>query len=242
LNTLGGGLTVLATANTINTGNDIVVAKNLSKLLIVVNSYTTPGTVTITGNRVSALTGAVTVNYTEDIVIDDVTNDATITTVNNGTTKWSIDHAYITDEMYAGTVTISTTDLVSTDIDMYSVWWFQNPTLAQYQLNAVTFTGTPTNNLAAADIIVYSAISDRDAKTVNIQPITHIEIDGAYPIVDPDGLFAVHRVGFPGLIDPSNYDGIFVNVSFYPALQSYWEHVMVNIWSSWWYSQVIPTF
>ena len=241
LNTLGGGLTVLATANTINTGNDIVVVKNLSKILFVVNSYTTPGTITITGNRVSSLTGAVTVNYTEEIVIDDVTNDATVNTANNGTTKWSMDHAYVTNEAYTGTVTISTTDLVSTDIDIYSVWWFQNPTLAQFKLDAVTFTGTPTNNAAAADVIVYSTIADRDAKTVNIQPITHIEIDGSYPIVDPDGLFAIQRVGFPGVIDPSKYDGTFVSVSFYPALQTYWEHVMVNLWSSWWYSQVIPT-
>jgi hypothetical protein len=241
INSLGGGLTSLATANTINTGNDIVVAKNLSKLLIVVNSYTTPGTITITGNRVSSLTGNVTANYTEEIIINDVTNDATANTANNDTTKWSMDHAYVTNEMYAGTVTISTTDLVSTDIDTYSAWWFQNPTLAAFKLDAVTFTGAPTNNAAAADVIVYSAISDRDAKTVNIQPITHIEIDSQYPIVDPDGLLAIQRVGFPGLIDPSTYDGVFVNVSFYPALQSYWEHVMVNIWSSWWYSQIIPT-
>jgi hypothetical protein len=241
LNTLGGGLTSLATANTINSGNNIVVSKNMSKLLIVVNSYTTPGTITITGNRVSSLTGAVTVNYTEDIVIDDVTNDATTTTANNGTTKWSMEHAYVTNEAYTGNVTISTTNLVSTDIDVYSAWWFQNPQILKVTLDAVTFTGAPTNNAAAADVIVYTAVSDRDAKTVNIQPAAHIEVDGNTPIVDPGGLFAAQRVGFSGSIDPSTYDGLFANISFYPALQSYWEHAMINIWTSWWYAQT-PTF
>jgi hypothetical protein len=215
--------------------------KNLSKVLIVVNSYTTPGTITITGNRIDSLTGNITVNYTEDIIINDVTNDASANTANNGTMKYSMDHAYVTHEMYTGTVVCSTSDFVSTDIDIYSAWWFQNPQLLKFTLDGITFTGIPTNNSAAADVIVYATIADRDAKTVNIQPIAHIEVDGNYPIVDPDGLFAVQQVGFTGSIDPSKYDGTFVNIAFYPALQSYWEHVMVNLWSSWYYAQT-PAF
>lgn len=241
LNVLGGGITSLATANTINTGNDIVVTKNSSKILFVVNSYTNPGTITITGNRISSLTGAITVNYTEDIIINDVSNDASANTANNGTMKYSIEHAYVSNEIYTGNVTISTTDFVSTDVDIYSAWWFQNPLLERFELNAVTLTGQPTNNNAALDVLVYTAVSDRDAKTVNIQPICHIEINGSNPIVDPDGLVAVNRFGFPGFISPKDYDGIFVNTAFYPDLQNYWEHTMLNIWSSWYYAQT-PAF
>jgi len=243
LNSLAGGVTELAAAQSINSGNTINVTKNPSKLLIVVNSASILGTLTVTGNRISSLTGAVTPNYTEDIVVDETTLDGTVNTANNGTKCWKFTNAYITNELYSGDVVISTSDLVSTDVDVYSCWYFQNPQVAKLELDAVTLTAEPNNLSAALDLIVYMATTNRSAKKVTITPAHVLEVNGVNPVVDAGGLFAIQRVGMSeagSVIYPANYDGIFVNLAFYPAAQTYWESVLLSVWTSWYHAQTKP--
>jgi hypothetical protein len=238
-NSLGGGLTALATANTLNTGNTINVSKNPSKLLFAVNAAETFGTMTITGNRHNSLTGNVEA-HTEDIVVTANTTDNSANTANNGTMKWDMTNAYVSDETYVGDVVISTTDIVASDIDVYSVWYFQNPQIAKMTFDALALSAIPTNNAAAMDIIVYNMDTVRAAKTLNIVPVAHVEVNGILPVVNPDGIYALQRVGFTGESDTAGYDGIFTDVTFYPSAQTYWESVMLSIWVSFYYAQTPP--
>jgi hypothetical protein len=240
-NSLGGGLTNLALHTTLNTGNTINVSKNPSKLLFVVHAAETLGTMTITGNRYSSLTGNVTANYTEDIIVTANTTDNSANTANNGTMKWDMTNAYVSNEIYFGDVVVSTTDIVASDIDVYSVWYFQNPQITKMTFDALALSAIPTNNAAALDIIVYSMDTVRAAKTLNIIPAAHVEVNGILPVVNPDGIYALQRVGFTGESDTAGYDGIFTDVTFYPSSQTYWESVMLSIWTSFYFPQT-PTF
>jgi hypothetical protein len=239
-NALGGGLTQLATANTINSGNTINITMNPAKLIIVVNSASQLGSFTVTGNTVSPLTGNVTVNDTETINVTALTTDGT-TTVNNGGTKWQFTNAYITNETYLGDVVISTSDLASVDVDVYATWFYQNPGIARLKLDAVHLTGIPTNVLAKLDAILYSMVVDRTACTLNMNTLAHLEVDGGLvQSFVANQVLTLQRVGFTDYIEPANYDGLFMDVQFYPAAQQYWDTVMLNVWTSWYYAQTSP--
>jgi hypothetical protein len=239
LNTLGGGLTLLSGADTLSNGVPIQVTKNNSKLLFVINSAgDAQGTIKITGTRWSPLLGTKTAAFEEELVIDGVSLDNTTTTT-NGTTKWDIENAFISSNYFQGTVDIETTDLNLTDVDVYSIWYYENPGIDKFTLDGVNLSGSPNNLSAAMDNIVYSVLGNEDgSQKISISPTSHIEILTT-DVVDADGMLAYTRVGFteyPGDSTPDN-SGLFTNTAFYPGAQSYWESISLDIWVSLYYSQ-----
>jgi hypothetical protein len=151
-----GGLLALATGQPLNSvPTNIVVTKGTGKLMIVVNAGSDlTGNITITGTSVDRYTGATTAADTDIIPVDSLTTDGT-TTDANGNTVHSFTGAYISSKWFTGSVTLSTTDLTLTDVDVYHVSFEQNDDTQHLTITTFDANIFTTNTAAEFDAYLY---------------------------------------------------------------------------------------
>lgn len=113
-----GALNSLATGDTLGVGDSIVQDTGVGKIFFVVNAGATPaGTMTVSGTIVNRVTGTESEGEI-DIALTGLSIDST-TTDAEGNPIYSIINAYLTSEWFKDSITVSTTDLDISDLDIY---------------------------------------------------------------------------------------------------------------------------
>jgi len=224
-----GGLLSLTTAQPLDSvPTNIVVSKGTGKLLIVVNAGSDlAGDITVTGTSVNRNTGATTGADTDTITVDALTTDNS-TTDSNGNVKYSFTGAYITSKWFTGSVTLSTTDLTLTDVDVYQVSFDQFNDTSNVVLNTVDFTMRTTNVAAEFDAYLYSLEVTGDKCDISLQAELHVGADGETAIADRD--WRLRRGVINKSLDGAT-DGFWLDI-FYSNSPAYVENVAGEIWAT----------
>lgn len=154
---LHGGILSLATGQPLDSvPTDIVVTNGRGKLLIVVNAGTDiVGTITVTGTKVDRDTGETTAGHTNTIAVDALTVDAADTDA-NGNARHSLTGAYITEDWFTGSVTLSTADLTLTDVDVSQISFEQVNDADAFVMRTLDLHSNATNAAAELDTYWYA--------------------------------------------------------------------------------------
>ena len=224
-----GSLTILATAQPLDSGNNIPVVPGISKLLIVLNAGSDfdDGSITVTGTSVNRVTGATTALDTDTITVNALTTDSSGTDA-QGNTTWGFAGAYITSKWFDGIsgVTLSTTDLTLTDVDVYGIAFDQFNDQDGVVIETFDVTAKATNSNAWCYHYLY-----------HVEPTTGDKCDiGLIASVSADSLaanqankyFRLRRGSLAHVINGST-EGVFLDMHWGPNSLSYWESMTVTM-------------
>lgn len=223
-----GGILSLATGQPLDSvPTNIVVTKGIGKIIVVVNAGSDfDGTITLTGETIDRNTGASTPADTDTITVDALTTDDSATD-SNGNTKHSFTGAYITSKWFTGSVTLSTTNLTLTDVDVYHVSFEQvndspDLTLDTFDVNLYT-----TNAAAEFDAYLFSIEKESGSKCdVTLEAQLHVGADGETAIANK--YWRLRRGNLAKALDGTT-DGIWVDIH-YSNSPAYVEDVTAKVW------------
>jgi hypothetical protein len=226
---LDGAFLSIATGQPLNSvPTDLVVSKGTGKIIVVVNAGSDfAGDITVTGTSVDRDTGATTGSDTDTLTIDALTTDDSDTDT-NGNIRHAFTGAYITSKWFTGTVTLSTTNLTLTDVDVYHVSFEQfdgttNITLDTFDANILT-----TNVNAEFDAYLYSILVTGDKCNIVREASLNVGVDGETAIADR--YWRLRRGNINKVIDGTT-DGTWVDVH-YSNSPAYVEDVSIKIWAT----------
>jgi hypothetical protein len=217
-----GGLASLATAQPLDsTPTDLVVTSGIGKLLVVVNAGSdTTGSITVTGTSVDRDTGSETASDTDTLTIAGTTTDSS-STDGNGNTTYGFTKAYITSKWFRGSVTLSTSDLTLTDVDVYAVAFYQFGDYDNITLDYIDVTALPTNSSAWFNAHLYSLeITGTDQATITKEASLE-ELTAAITANVP---YRKRKGSLAKALDGST-DGIWFDLFLGPLANVYWEDI-----------------
>jgi len=226
---LHGGLLSLATAQPLDSvPTDIVITKGIGKIMIVVNAGSDlAGDITVTGTSVDRDTGATVGSDTDTITVDAVSTDGSDTD-GNGNARHSFTGAYITSKWFTGTVTLSTTNLTLTDVDVYHVSFEQfndSPDLVLTTFDVNMFT---TNVNAEFDAYLYCLEVTGDKCDVIRCSSLNVGTDGETAIANK--YWRLRRGDIARSLDGTT-DGLWADIH-YSNSPVYIEDVTIKIWAT----------
>lgn len=222
-----GGFLSLAVGQPLNpTPTDIVVTKGIGKIVIVVNAGSDlAGDITVTGTSVDRGTGATTPADTDTITIDALTTDNS-TTDSNGNVCEIFVGAYITSKWFTGTVTLSTSDVTLTDVDVYHCSFEQINDESDLVLNTFDANIFTTNVNAEFDAYLHTLHVTGSKCNVDCEAELHVGADGETAIANK--YWRLRRGNISEAIDGAT-DGLWVDV-FYSNNPVYVEDVTLKVW------------
>jgi len=223
-----GGLLSLATAQPLDAvPTDLVFTTGIGKFIVVVNAGSDiAGSITVTGTSVDRNTGAETGSDTESLTLNALTNDGSSTDAQGNTVHY-FTGAYITSKWWRGSITLSTTDLTLTDVDIYHVSFEQFNDQSDIELATLDFNGFVTNASAWVYAYLYIVVPYGTNK-VAISSSASIAL--ASGTATADRYYRLRRGNIGQGLDGSNA-GIFLDVFFGPTNQTYWEDITIKIWA-----------
>lgn len=212
----------------VSSGSPVTFSKGIGKIVFVVNAGSDiDGTIVITGDTVDRDTGAITAGNTETITIDALTTDTSDTDA-EGNVRHAFSGVYITSEWFMGSISVATTNLTITDMDVFSVSFEQFNDVASYTIQTFDIALTPTNNAAWFYAYLYTLDVDTATKKADLVRQISLEVAAADSIANsPERL----RLGNQGIALDGTNDGFWVELFFGPDAQRYWENVTAKIWS-----------
>ena len=224
-----GGLNALATAQPLNSvPTNIVVSKGTGKIVIIVNAGSDlVGDILVTGTSVNRNTGATTPADTDTITVDAVTTDNSDTD-SNGNTRPQFVGAYISSKWFQGSVTLSTTNLTLTDVDVYHVSFEQFNDQPNLVLDTFDSTILVTNVNAEYDAYLYCIQVTGDKCDIALEAELHVGVDGETPVAGTNPRL---RRGNLGVALDGTTDGIFVEL-YYSNSPAYVEDVNMKVWAT----------
>ena len=225
---LHGGLSSLATAQPLDsTPTDLPVTAGIGKLLIVINAGSDfAGEITVTGTSVDRNTGAETALDTETITVDALTTDGSDTDA-AGNTRHSFTGAYITSKWFKGSVTLSTSDLTLTDVDIYQVTFEQLNDSPGAEITTLDVRAVATNSSAWMYGYLYSLEVTGDKCDITRE--VSIELPAAD--VSANKFYSLRRSAL-GLSIDGTTDGFWMDFFPGPMNQNYWEDVNIKLWGT----------
>ena len=226
---LHGGILSLATGQPLDSvPTDIVVTKGIGKVMIVINAGSDfSGDITITGETIDRDTGASTPADTDTITVDTSTTDEGDTDT-NGNTRYHLVDAYISSKWFTGTVTLSTTNLTLTSVDVYHVSFEQfndSPSVTLNTFDANIFT---THANAEFDAYLYCLEVTGDKCSVTRCSSLNVGADGETAIANK--YWRLRRGNIAKALDGTT-DGVWVDVH-YSNNPAYVEDVNIKVWAS----------
>ncbi len=229
LTQFNGGIEMLSEADTLSNGDDITITNGIGKIVIVViASNDAIGDITLTGDTVDRNTGAVSVADTDVITLSGNSTDNS-TTDSNGNTCYEIDDMYITSKWFTGSITISTTEVDLTDVDVYHVSFEQfndEPDMTINTFDANIFT---TNVNAEFDAYLHTLhVESANKGRIDCESELHVGADGETAIADRH--FRLRKGNINEPIDGST-DGFWIDV-YYANSPSYVEDVTLKVWAT----------
>ena len=220
-----GGINSIATAQAISNGVSITPMIGLSRVCLVLNAGSdVTGTINISGTIVNKNSGA-TASSNEDITITTLSTDSS-TTDSGGNTIYDISNAYLSSEWYLGTVTISTTDVNISDMDVYSIAYthgLREGTVTLDSLDVQAFCTDGGNGQLFAHLYGVTAVS---GSRFDISSIANIEVTTAE--AETDRWFRLRRGNLNTSFDLAS-EGIFLELQVDDAVPDF-EQISVQIW------------
>jgi hypothetical protein len=221
-----GGLLALSLADTLSSGSSISVDMGSSKIALLVNAGTDlVGTITITGTSVDRDTGTETASDTETISINGTSGD-TSTTDAEGNPIYGWDGAYISSNWWVGSVTISTSDVNLSDVDVYQISFEQFNDTDSVVLT-LDVTCKTTNANAWGYWYLYSVVVGTDNK-FTLAKISEVSIEDADTTVAAQAWR--RRRGNIGSVLAGKTDGIFLQQHLGPTNQNYFDDISCKVW------------
>lgn len=224
-----GGFLALATAQPLDSvPTDIVITKGTGKIVVVLNAGSDfTGSITITGKTIDRNTGASTPGDTDTLTTDTLTTDTTSTDT-NGNTVHGLADAYISSKWFTGSVTLSTTNLTLTDVDVWHCSFEQfndNPNIVLDTFDGNIFT---TNVNAEFDAYLYDIHVTGDKCIIEMDAELHVGADGETAIANK--YWRLRIGGLDEALDGLT-DGVWVDVH-YSNSPAYVEDVTLKLWAT----------
>ncbi len=211
---------------------DLVVTKGTGKIIVIVNAGSDlVGEITITGTSVDRDTGATTALDTDTITVDALTTDDSDTDA-NGNDRHAFTGAYISSKWFVGTVTLSTTDLTLTDVDVYHVSFEQFDDTADITLDTFDANLLTTNVNAEFDAYIYAIMVTGNKCDITREASLNVGADGETAIADR---YWRLRRGNIGKAINGTTDGTWVDIH-YANSPAYVEDVSIKVWAT----EVVP--
>ena len=205
---------------------DIVVTKGIGKIVIVVNAGGDfAGEITVTGETIDRDTGASTPGDTDTITVDTLTTDNS-STDSNGNTKHEIIDAYITSKWFTGTVTLSTTNLTLTDVDVYHCSFEQVNDQPSLILNTFDINLFTTGTAAELDAYLFDLHVTGDKCLIELEAELHLGADGETAIANK--YWRLRKGNVNETLDGTT-DGFWVDMH-YSNTPSQIEDVTAKVW------------
>jgi hypothetical protein len=222
-----GSFDSLSTGDALDSGTDIDITNGIGKIVIVVNAGSDfDGTITVTGTKVDRDTGAETPAFSENIVIDALTTDASSTDA-NGNTVHDFTGAYITANWYFGDVTISTANVTLTDVDTYGIAFEQLNDDPTVELETIDLTMDCTNTAAWCDLYFY--LIEVTAPKCDISTVVDMHITTAES--EADRTYRLRRSLNSTPMDGTTNGG-WAELNLGPLNLQYWEDINFKLWFS----------
>jgi hypothetical protein len=226
---LHGLLENVVTAGAVSSGSPQAATVGLGKIIVVVNAGAdTAGTLTVTGTSVDRASGSETGSDTDALTIAGTTTDGTDTDA-AGNTRWSMSNAYITSKWFTGVLSLSTTDVDLSDIDVYLVAFEQFNDNPETEIDTVDITAYANNTAAWLYGYLYKLTVSGDTCTVVRQ--TGADVAWAASKVAATGSFRFRRGGLD-LTNDGTTDGMWYELHLGPLANNYWENINHKIWGS----------
>ena len=224
-----GGLLSLAVGQPLNAvPTDLPVTKGIGKVVIVINAGSDlAGEITVTGETIDRNTGASTPADTDVITVDALTTDDSDTD-SNSNVRHAFTGAYITSKWFTGSVTLSTTNLTLTDVDVYHCSFEQFNDLSNLILNTFDVNMITTNVAAEFDAYLYALKVTGDKCNVSRQASLNVGADGETAIQNK--YWRLRKGNIAKVLDGAT-DGIWVDIH-YSNSPAYVEDVTLKIWAS----------
>jgi len=205
---------------------NIVASVGIGKVMVVVNAGSdVAGDITITGTSVDRETGAETPSDTDTLTVDTVSTDGT-TTDANGVTIWSLSDAYMSAKWFTGSITLSTTNLTLTDVDVYTVAFEQWNDTAAFEIDTLDITCYTTNVAAELDAYLFTVKPTGDKVIVASVADVHVGAVGTAAVANRG--YRLRR-GNLGVSMAGATDGLFLSVTFANS-PAYVLDVTTKIW------------
>ena len=221
-----GGLVVIQLAGAISSGSPLNVTVGTGKVVLVVNAGTDlVGTVTVTGTSVDRNTGAETGSDTDDLVIAAVTTDGTATDA-NGVEKVDFTGAYMTSKWFTGAISLSTSDVDISDVDVYQIAFEQCNDVSSVWVDTLDVSALATNSAAWLSCYLYS-VAPTTGDLVDVAPEASIVLEAAD--VTADRPYRLRRGVLDKFLDGTT-SGFFVQLALGPLANTYWEDASVKVW------------
>lgn len=206
---------------------DLIVTAGTSKLVVVINAGSDiSGSITVTGISVDKDTGAETGADTDTLTIDALTTDNSDTDASSNV-RHSFIGAYITSKWFKGSVTLSTTNLTLTDVDVYQVAFEQWDNVASITLDSFDITALATNSSAWLYAYLYTLEVAGDK--CDITRLSTLDLPAVE--VSANKHYRLRRGALATTID-GTADGIWVEMFPGPLANNYWEDINIKIWAT----------
>lgn len=221
-----GGIISISTGNALDADpTDIDDTIGLGKIIIVINAGgDVTGEITVTGTTVDRDTGAETGADTDTITVDTLSTDNSGTDA-GGNVTYAFVNAYMTTKWFKGAVTLSTTNLTLTDVDIYQCSFEQFNDLPNVTIDTID-TNQFANN-AAANIYwhLYSIKPTGDKLVLALEKSMELEAADVSA-----NLYYRLRRGNLGISIDGSTQGFFVQCYPEPLASIYWEDINLKIW------------
>jgi hypothetical protein len=217
----------LSTANALNSGSPINDTAGCHRIMLVVNAGSdTDGTITITGNtRDRTDTSSVSAADTEVITINGLSTDNS-TTDAQGNTIHAYENVYMSDKWFEGSITISTTNVTLTDVDVYGVLYHQFDSYKLVTLETFDFTGKCTNTLAWMYLYLYIVNCVNSNKKYDIENIAAHDV--TVGVSEANEGYRRRKI-IRQIIDGNAGQGVWAELFFGPAAATYWQDVSIYL-------------
>jgi hypothetical protein len=224
---LHGAWDVLATGQPLDAvPTNIVVTVGTGKIVVVINAGSDlSGDITVTGTSVNRNTGAETAADTDTLTVDALTTDGSDTDA-DGNVRHSFTGAYITSKWFKGSVTLSTTNLTLTDVDVYQVAFEQFNDSPVINLKSFDMTALATNASAWMYAYLYTLVVSGDK--CNITRESSLDLPTAE--VSANKYYRLRRGNLTTVLNGTS-DGIWVEMFPGPLASVYWEDINVKVWA-----------
>ena len=209
----------------LNSGQTITDTIGISKIFLLINAGTDlAGDITITGTSVDRNTGVETASDTDIIPITALSTDSS-TTDANGNPVYSIVGGYISSKWFKGAITLSTTDVDLTDIDIYQVAFDQFNDSESITVNTLDATYITENTTCELDCYLYAVeVSGSVCDITLLATLTHETGQSIN--------FYRKRIGHISKELDGTKEGVFVDLYTLPASQTYFSGVSLNVWAT----------
>lgn len=203
-------------------------AKGVGKVVVVVIAGADViGDITVTGTSVDRDTGATTPNDTSVITLTGVTTDAS-TTDSNGNTVHAFTKAYITDKWFVGVVTLSTSDVDISDMDIYHISFEQFNDRPSVTLNTFDVNLLTTSVNAEFDAYLFDIHVTGDECIIENESGLHIGADGETALANK--YWRLRRGNLNETLNGTT-DGIWVDMH-YSNSPAFVEDVTMKVWAT----------